>query len=68
MLHIILAFYILIGMLINPAFIVMEELFHPNTSKTKSNILVLMLLYYFLWPFALLHYFIQIVKYNYKQN
>ena len=68
MLQITLAFYILIGILINPSFIVMENMFHPNAAKTKLDILVLMVVYYFLWPFVLLYYFIQIIKYNYKRR
>lgn len=68
MMHIILALYLLIGILINPSFIVMEEIFHPKAIKTKFDVFVIMILYYFLWPFVLLYYFIQIIKYNYKHN
>lgn len=68
--RVLFAFYILIGILVTPSFIVMEEMFHPKTYKSKNNFLIFFrtVSYYFIWPLVLLYYFIQIIKYSNKRN
>ena len=53
-----IAFYIIIGILVSPSFIVMEEMFYPNTFKSKNKkwTYIRTLTYYLLWPLVLIYY------------
>lgn len=62
--HIMMGFYILIGILLAPSFTFLEKTYKPKLFYSENRLLVLLsfISYYFLWPVVLIYYVILLIK------